>query len=249
MNRNMIRKLADSKEKAVVLLDSEKNAAERERIRRSGKKAEYRTQQLNSLPIECIAKTYKNGIPIPSIIDVENHRKDLEYRSRFRRTLQSTIAVLIVVAALSALIATLLLPVLIVSGMSMEPTLKDGDVIVILKSQNLEAGDLVSLYYNGKIMIKRIIGQPGEYINMDADGNVYVNGSRLNEAYIGSKSLGDCDIEFPYQVPDGKYFVLGDHRSISVDSRNSLIGCIPADQIIGKIFIRIWPLPEISLVE
>lgn len=190
----------------------------------------------------------KKSLRIPSIEDVEAERSALKYRASFRQVLRRTIGILIVVAAMAALISTLLFPVLQVSGTSMEPTLNNGDVIVLFKSRELKTGDLISLYYNGKIMLKRIIGQPGDYVNMDADGNVYVNGEYLDEPYIDSKSLGDCDVSFPYQVPDEKYFVLGDHRSVSTDSRNSLIGSIPSDQIIGKIVVRIWPLNNISII-
>lgn len=189
-----------------------------------------------------------SGIQIPSMAAVATERKNLRYRSDFLRMLRSTIGILVVVAAAAALVAMLCLPVMQVSGNSMEPTLQDKDIIVLFKQDHFQTGDLVGLYYNGKIMLKRIIGQAGDYINIDADGNVYVNGTYLDEPYITGKSLGDCDLRFPYQVPDSSCFVLGDHRSVSTDSRNSVIGCIRTEQIIGKIIFRIWPLNQISLI-
>ncbi len=219
---------------------------ERDRLRHR----ERINNQLERLKQNKIPKQGKRNIsvPIPSPEAVMEERNKLRYQAKFRRVLASTIGILLVVAAAAALIATLYLPVLQVSGTSMEPTLSDGEVIVLVKNNNFETGDLVGLYYNGKIMLKRVIGQAGDYVNIDADGNVFVNGNYLEETYVTGKSLGDCDLTFPYQVPDNTCFVLGDHRSVSTDSRNSAIGCIRTEQIIGKVVFRLWPLKTISFI-
>ena len=179
--------------------------------------------------------------------EVELLQKELRrelYKRRFRRILRSSFNALIVVAAVAALIATLLLPVLQIAGTSMEPSLKDGDVVVLAKTDRLGNGDLCAFYYSNKILIKRIIGIPGDYIWINNEGTVYVNNIELIEPYVSEKALGECDIEFPYQVPENYYFMMGDHRKTSIDSRSSVIGCIAEDQIIGKILLRVWPLKE-----
>ncbi|MCD8326193.1 MAG: signal peptidase I [Lachnospiraceae bacterium] len=176
-------------------------------------------------------------------------RERLNYRSRFRRALRGTIYALIVVAAVAALAATNFLPVLRVSGSSMEPTLSDGDIIVLVKSSDFETGDLVSLYYQNKLLLKRVIGGPGDVIYIDEEGNVYVNDELIDEPYVTEKALGDTDITYPYQVPENRYFVLGDNRATSVDSRSSEIGCIDKDQIVGKVILRVWPLNQMKIIQ
>ena len=176
-------------------------------------------------------------------------RKELKrelYKRRFRRLLRSTVNTLIVVAAVAALIATLILPVLQIAGTSMEPSLMDGDVVVLVKTDNLETGDLCAFYYSNKILIKRIVGIPGDYLWINDDGTVYLNGYELIEPYLSEKALGECDVEFPYHVPENNYFMMGDHRATSIDSRSSVIGCIAEDQIIGKIILKVWPLSELE---
>ena len=163
-----------------------------------------------------------------------------------KRHLFSAIGILLVVAAISVLIATRLVPVLQVSGKSMEPALENGEPVVIKK---IKQGDIISFYYQSKILVKRVIGTPGDYIDIDEDGNVYVNGEKLDEPYAIKKDLGECDIDFPYQVPEGKYFVMGDHRSVSVDSRSSAIGCVAEEQIIGKVAFRFWPLSKMGFLK
>lgn len=166
-----------------------------------------------------------------------HERKKKEYR----RTLRSTVYILLVVAAVSVLVATLFLPVLQVTGTSMEPTLETGQIVVAVKNVEFERGDVIAFYYNNKVLLKRVIGLPGDKIVIDADGNVSVNGEALEEPYLSEKSLGQTDIEYPYQVPDGKIFVMGDHRATSVDSRTSAVGCIADEFIVGKVVFRVWP--------
>lgn len=182
----------------------------------------------------------------------EQLRAELErvrYRSRYHSMLRSTIYTLVTVAAAAILAATLWLPVLQIYGSSMTPTLQDGEIIFSVKTSDMEPGDIVAFYYNNKILIKRMICGPGDWINIEEDGTVYVNEIRLDEPYLAEKALGDCNIELPYQVPDGKIFVMGDHRSTSVDSRNTAVGCVAQEQIVGKILFRIWPLSRLGNVD
>ena len=171
------------------------------------------------------------------------------YKRRFRKLLKSTVNALIVVAAIAALVATLILPVLQIAGTSMEPNLNDEDIVLLVKKKNLQTGDLCAFYYSNKILIKRVIATPGDYIWIESDGTVFLNGNPLDEPYISEKALGECDVEFPYQVPENCYFVMGDKRETSIDSRSSVIGCIPEDQIVGKIFCKFWPLSEFEFID
>ncbi|MBR3631293.1 MAG: signal peptidase I [Oscillospiraceae bacterium] len=172
--------------------------------------------------------------------EVNRERERINYRQRFRRVLSSTIGILVVVAAVAVLVSTLFLPVIQVSGDSMEPSLHDGDILVLYKTKRYTYGELCCVAWQNKLLLKRVIGLPGDIIRMDPDGTVYVNDERLDEPYVTEKSLGECDITFPYQVPDGMVFVLGDHRSTSIDSRSTVIGCIAYDQMIGQVLFRIW---------
>lgn len=185
---------------------------------------------------------------IPSTEEVKAERERLAYRSRYTWVLRSTIYALVVVAAVAVLLATLFLPVLQVSGDSMNPTLQDKDVIVLVKSGSLKTGDLCGFYWQNKLLLKRVIGLPGDIISLDENGVVTVNGTVLDEPYVDELALGECDIKFPYQVPENRYFVLGDHRATSIDSRSSVIGCVEKNQIVGKVFIRVWPLSSFSLI-
>lgn len=162
-------------------------------------------------------------------------------KRRFIKTLGNTLYILVGVAALTLLIATQFLPVLRVTGTSMEPTLEDGQVVVAVKNTDFERGDIIAFYYNNTILLKRVIARAGEWVEIDNDGSVKVNGEKLYEPYISEKSLGECDIEFPYQVPDGRVFVMGDHRDTSLDSRSEQIGCVADEVIVGKVVFRVWP--------
>ena len=190
----------------------------------------------------------ENKVVIPSLTEIQNERKRIRRGSYYHKALRGTVSVLLVVAAVAVLITTLLLPILQISGDSMSPTLEHDEIVVLLKTKNFDRGDLVGFYYQGKILLKRVIALPEDEVAIDADGNVYVNEELLEEPYVTDKKLGDCDLEFPYKVPANTYFVMGDMRSNSVDSRNSAIGSISKDDIVGKVFIRVWPLPKVGLI-
>ncbi len=183
------------------------------------------------------------------IRQLEAERTRLQYRKRYYRILRSTLGTLITVAAVAVLVATLWMPVLKIYGASMSPTLTDGEIILSRKTSKFVPGDIVAFYYNNKILVKRVIGQEGDWIDIDKEGTVYVNQIELKEPYLTEKALGECDMELPYQVPDGRIFVMGDHRSVSVDSRSTAIGCIAQEQIVGKITFRIWPLKRLGTLE
>lgn len=188
----------------------------------------------------------KTKLDMPTTEQLEAELKRVNYKNRYRSVLRSTIYTLITVAAISVLVATLWLPVLQIYGSSMSPTLENGEIVVSVKSGAFDPGDIISFYYNNKILIKRVICGPGDWVDIDEEGTVYVNGTELNEPYLVEKSLGECDIELPYQVPDGKIFVMGDHRSTSVDSRSTTVGCVAEEQIVGKVIFRIWPLKRLG---
>lgn len=172
----------------------------------------------------------------------------VESGMRFSRVLRSTAFALVIVAAIAVLLATLLFPVLQIYGGSMSPTLCEGEVVVAVKTGSIRSGELVAFYYGNKVLVKRCIGAAGDIIHIDAAGNVSVNGAPLDEPYLEERSLGTCDIELPYQVPDGRYFVMGDQRKTSIDSRNTLVGCVASEQIVGTIAFRIWPLSRFGAV-
>lgn len=184
----------------------------------------------------------------PTRAQLEELAGSIKYRSRFRHSLMETIFTLVTVAAVAVLIAVLLLPVLQIYGTSMSPSLEEGNIVVSLKGGTFETGDVVAFYYNNKILVKRVIAQSGDWVNIDPDGNVYVNGTLLNEPYLPEKALGECNIELPYQVPESHVFVMGDHRSTSIDSRNTAVGCVSVDQIVGRLVLRLWPLADFGSI-
>ena len=191
----------------------------------------------------------ENKIELPELDLLEAELERERYKNRYVRVLRSTAFSLIVVAAAAVLVAVLLLPVLQISGTSMTESLQDKDIVVALNSNKYKTGDIIAFYYNNNILVKRVIAAAGDWVDIDKDGNVFVNDEPLNEPYISEKSLGSCNIDLPYQVPEGKCFVMGDHRATSIDSRNTAVGCVGSDMVVGRILLRAWPLSEIGLIK
>lgn len=185
---------------------------------------------------------------LPTVEELMRERTHERYRIRYRRALRSTITTIVTVAAIAIIVSYLLIPVLRIYGHSMTPTMVDGNIVLALRSSKFKEGDVIAFYYNNKILIKRVIAGPGDWVDIDEDGQVYVNEQPIEEPYIDAPALGECNIELPYQVPENRWFVMGDKRSISIDSRNTSVGCVSDEQIVGRIFARIWPLNEIGLV-
>lgn len=183
------------------------------------------------------------------VTQIESELNRVRNIRRYFKVMRSTLCVLIIVAAVTVLIATLWLPVLQIYGTSMTPTLKEGEMVVAVKGSDFELGDKIAFYYNNKILVKRVIAGPGAWVDIDDNGIVYVDGKQIDEPYLKERALGDTNIELPYQIPAERYFVMGDHRSTSVDSRNTAVGCVSNEQIVGKIAFRIWPLPELGRIE
>lgn len=185
----------------------------------------------------------------PTLDQMEEEISRLKYRKRYGRALRGTVYSLAVVAAVAILVATLWMPVLQITGASMAPTLVDGQFVVSVKKSEFQTGDITAFYYNNKILIKRVIASAGDWVDISENGDVYVNGVLLEEPYIKEKSLGECNIEFPYQVPDGKVFVMGDDRAVSLDSRTTAVGPVSKEQVLGRVVFRVWPLSAFGRVE
>ena len=195
-----------------------------------------------------MSKKEKKPIEAPSLEMLEAELKKEQYKRNYSRVLKSTVFSLVGVAAVAVLVAVLVLPVLQINGTSMSDTLQDGDIVVAVNSKTFESGDVIAFYYNNSILVKRVIANAGDWVDIDEQGNVCVNGQQLEEPYISEKALGDCNIELPYQVPDGRCFVMGDHRATSIDSRNTAVGCISAVMVVGKILLRVWPLSGFGMI-
>lgn len=181
--------------------------------------------------------------------EVEKELKRVNYKTKYMKVLKNTIFTLVVVSAISTIIASFVLSVLEINGLSMSPTLTEGQIVIAYKNKNIKENDVIAFYQGNKILVKRVIAKPGSFVNIDEEGNVYVNGELLKESYIKEKAQGETDIEYPYQVPDGHYFVLGDKRDTSIDSRNSEIGAISKEDILGKVAISIWPLNKMGIIK
>lgn len=185
---------------------------------------------------------------IPTTEQLDSEVKRIRYRKSYIKTLYNTIASLLVVTAVAVLVSMLFLPVLRVTGTSMTPTLYNDELLICNKRSDFESGDIIAFYFNNKILLKRVIGIPGDVIDIAEDGTVYLNGEVLDEPYINEKAFGECDIKLPYQVPDNRVFVMGDHRSVSIDSRSTSVGCVADEYIIGKVILRIWPFEALGTI-
>ena len=186
---------------------------------------------------------------LPSTEQLEKELGREHYKKNYAGTLRSTIYTLITVSAIAVLVAVLLLPVLRIYGTSMSPTLTEGNIVVSLKGSSFKTGDIIAFYYNNKILVKRVIANTGDWVNIDGDGTVYVNNQRIDEPYIDEKAFGECNIALPYQVPESRIFVMGDNRAVSVDSRNTAVGCVAEEQIVGKIVYCVWPFENFGPVQ
>lgn len=183
------------------------------------------------------------------IKELRQELRRVKYNNKFAATLFNTVGTLVVVAAAAILVANLWLPILKVTGTSMSPTLQEGQVLMASKGHDFKTGDVIAFYYNNKILVKRVIAMPGDWVNISEDGTVYVNDIAIDEPYLNEKAIGDCNIELPYQVPESKIFVMGDNRSVSLDSRNTAIGCVSEEQVVGRITVAIWPLSKIGKID
>lgn len=185
---------------------------------------------------------------LPSSEELNEELNRLKQQQRMHSVFRSTIFTLVVAASIAVLIATLWMPVLRIYGSSMNPSLEDGNIVVSVKDSKFDPGEVVAFYYNNKVLVKRVVAKAGDWVDIDDSGNVYVNNTQLDEPYILNKALGDCNIQLPYQVPEGRLFVIGDNREVSIDSRNTAVGCVAEEQIVGRLVYRVWPLNRLGRV-
>lgn len=182
----------------------------------------------------------------PSVEAIQEELNHERYKRRFRSVMKSTFFTLLVAAAITVILAVIVMPVLQIIGSSMAPTLEDGNIVLAINGAKYQKGDVIAFYYNNNILIKRVIGVSGDWIDIDNAGNVFVNGEKLEEPYLVEKALGETNIELPYQVPENRIFVMGDNRAVSIDSRNTAVGCINKEMVVGRLLVRVWPLNKIS---
>ena len=188
------------------------------------------------------------AVDLPGTAELEEELKRVRYRRNYAIVFRSTVYTLITVSAIAVLVAVLLLPVLRIYGTSMSPTLTEGNIVVSLKGSRFETGDVIAFYYNNKVLVKRVIANTGDWVDIDKEGNVYVNNVLIDEPYLTDKAFGECNIDLPYQVPESRIFVMGDNRSVSVDSRNTAVGCVAEEQIVGKIVFCVWPFSQFGKI-
>ena len=189
------------------------------------------------------------AVDLPGTAELEEELKRVRYRKNYAIVFRSTVYTLITVSAIAVLVAVLLLPVLRIYGTSMSPTLTEGNIVVSLKGSRFETGDVIAFYYNNKVLVKRVIANTGDWVDIDKEGNVYVNNVLIDEPYLTDKAFGECNIDLPYQVPESRIFVMGDNRSVSVDSRNTAVGCVAEEQIVGKIVFCVWPFSQFGKIK
>lgn len=194
---------------------------------------------------ENVAEAYEEP-DMPTAAQLQAELDAHRYKRRYNNVFRNAVYTLVIVAAVSVLISMLLMPVLQIAGSSMSDTMGDGDIVFALRYAKFGTGDVIAFYYNNSVLVKRVIASSGQWVDIDSDGNVYVDGVVVEEPYVTQKALGECDITLPYQVPDGRYFVMGDNRAGSIDSRNTEIGCVSSDMVIGRIVVRVWPLKNIK---
>ena len=248
MTEKELRKLRRAELLEMLLDQMQENSDLKKELEKSAVEMDSGTGTSDTPNINLAKKEDDSGL-VAEAWQIRDELKRENQRSRYAKAVRSTLYILITIAAAAVLISTLLLPIFRIYGSSMTPTLKAGNIVVGVKGSSFDQGDIIAFYYNNKILVKRVIALPGDWVDIDQSGNIYVNDELLDEPYVQDKALGECDIELPYQVPEGRLFVCGDHRSTSVDSRSSSVGCVSEEQIAGKIIFRIWPLSDFGFTD